>query len=314
MTPEELQQASIAEIAAGRLPLEAQRRLARPRSDAAFTSTLSVAEHHAIRSVGFTPVGQALGSCVYAIGYTGTWNCGYYGYGRSTGPAWTASPGWQAGGWSGPTASVVEARALRTALYDARTRAMQRMREEAALLGGDGVVAVRLTVAPFPAGGLEFQAIGTAVRADGPVRPPQPFLSDLSGQEFALLIGAGWVPVALVLGIAVMVRHDDWSVVRQNRSWTNQEVAGWTELVTATREGARASLRRDCARWGAETAVVRELTLEVGERRCPAVQEGEDHLAEAMIVGTAITPFRHAGGNAPALPLPVLRLQPGRTP
>lgn len=41
-----------------------------------FTSNLTVAEHHAIRSVGFTPVGQVLGSCVYVVGWTGAWNCG----------------------------------------------------------------------------------------------------------------------------------------------------------------------------------------------------------------------------------------------
>ena len=30
-----------------------------------FTSNLTVDEHHAIRSVGFSPVGQVMGSCVY---------------------------------------------------------------------------------------------------------------------------------------------------------------------------------------------------------------------------------------------------------
>jgi hypothetical protein len=32
-----------------------------------------------------------------------------------------------------------------------------------------------------------------------------------------------------------------------------------------------------------------------------------------MVVGTAIVPFRHRGGNAPVAPLPVLHLS-GRTP
>jgi uncharacterized protein YbjQ (UPF0145 family) len=287
-----------------------------------FTSNLTVAEHHAIRSVGFTPLGQVLGSCVYSIGYTGTWNCGYYGYAYGGGyPRTVASPGWQSGGFGGgfgagygAAAAVVEAPGLRDSLYDARTRAMERMRQEAAALGADGVVAVRLTVGPFDAAGtLEFRAIGTAVRADGPVRPRAPFLSDLSGQEFALLLAAGWVPAALVLGIAVMVRHDDWAVWRQTSSWSNQEVGGYTELVHATRDAARSRLRDDCARHGGSTVVVREMTLQVGERACNAAQqEGRDHLAEALVVGTAIVSFQHAGGNAPVPPLPVLRLS-GRT-
>jgi uncharacterized protein YbjQ (UPF0145 family) len=300
-----------------------------------FTSNLTVAEHHAIRSVGFTPVGQVLGSCVYSIGYTGTWNCGYWGagYGRTLGPV--ASPGWQPGGlggrnpggvlggvlgggfgagYGGMASQTVEAAGIRDSLYEARGAAMARMRDEAARAGGDGVVAVRLTVAPFEGAGLEFRAIGTAVRADGPVRPRQPFTSDLSGQEFGNLVGAGWVPTALVLGIAVMVRHDDWRTQYQNSAWTNQEVGGYTDLVTHARSAARERLRQDCARQGGETVVVRDLTLSIGERSCNAANsEGRDHIAEAMVVGTALVPFRHAGGNAPTPPLPVLRLTSGRT-
>ena len=216
-----------------------------------FTSNLTVAEHHAIRSVGFTPVGQVLGSCVYSLGYTGTWNCGYWGaYGgfggvRGFGGALrgpVASPGWQPGGLRGgygAASQTVEAPGLRDSLYQARGLAMQRMQEEAAALGGDGIVAVRLTVAPFEGAGLEFRAIGTAVRADGPVRPPQPFTSDLSGQEFGHLLAAGWVPAGLVLGIAVMVRHDDWRTQYQNSAWTNQEVAGYTDLAIQARAAAR---------------------------------------------------------------------------
>ena len=265
-----------------------------------FTSNLTVNEHHSIRSAGFTPVGQVLGSCVYAIGYTGTWNCGFWGgYGRS-------------GGFSGMASHTVEAPGLRDSLYEARRLAMQRMQGEAAALGGDGVVAVRLTVAPFEGAGLEFRALGTAVRADGDVRPRQPFTSDLSGQEFGSLILAGWVPAGLVLGIAVMVRHDDWRTQYQNTSWRNTEVGGYTDLVTTARAKARERLRHDCARHGGETVVVRDLTLRISERSCNAANsEGHDHIAEAMVVGTAITRFRHAGGNAPVPPLPILRLSTG---
>jgi uncharacterized protein YbjQ (UPF0145 family) len=271
---------------------------------AAFTSNLTVAEHHAIRSVGFTPVGQVLGSCVYAIGYTGTWNCGI-GY------------GYRGNAWRSGTARTTQATGLRDSLYAARGAAMQRMRNEAARLGGDGVVAVRLTVAPFEGAGLEFRAIGTAVRADGDVRPRQPFTSDLSGQEFAQLLTAGWVPAGLLLRIAVMVRHDDWRTQSQLGAWnwTNQEIDGYTDLVASARAAVRERLRGDCARCGAgATAVVRDMSLRISKRSCTSGNEAHDHLAEAMLVGTAIVPFDHAGGNAPPLPLPVLHVQPGRTP
>ena len=294
-TAEQFDEGSIAELRAGRLPLRAQQRLATMQSDSAFTSDLTVAEHHAIRSVGFSPVGQVLGSCVYHIGWTGSWNCGYGG-------------GW---GWSG-VAQVTEAVGLRQALSEARELAMRRMQAECAGLGGDGVVAVRLEISPFPAGGLEFHALGTAVRADGDVRPRTPFSSDLTGQDFAKLLTAGWVPTGLALGLAVMVRHDDYRTRWQTNRWYNQEVTGYTELVHAAREQARARLRDDCARHGGAGVVVRTMTLQVSERSCSSGpgDDNHDHLAEAMVIGTSIAPFRHAGGNAPPAPLPIMRLSP----
>jgi len=52
-------------------------------------------------------------------------------------------------------------------LYEARRKAIGRMEAECQELGGHGVVGVRLSIGSFPAGGLEFKAIGTAVRAPG---------------------------------------------------------------------------------------------------------------------------------------------------
>ncbi len=298
-TPEQVEEASIRELRAGRLPIRAQQRLATMQADRAFTSDLTVGEHHAIRSVGFSPVGQVMGSCVYYIGWTGSWNCGYRG------------GGW--GNWSGGYAAVVtEAEGMRQSLSEARELAMRRMQAECAGLGGDGVVAVRLEIRPFPAGGLEFQAIGTAVRADGDVRPRTPFTSDLTGQDFAKLVTAGWVPTGLVLGLAVLVRHDDYRTRWQTNRWINQEVTGYTELVHAARSAARARLAADCARHGGAGVVVRTMTLQVSERPCTngPGDDNHDHVAEAMVIGTSIAPFSHAGGNAPPAPLPIMRLSP----
>jgi uncharacterized protein YbjQ (UPF0145 family) len=205
---------------------------------------------------------------------------------------------------------VTEADGLRTSLYEARMLAVNRMRQECAGLGGDGVVAVRLTIEPFAAGGLEFQAIGTAIRADGPVRPREPFMSDLTGQDFAKLMSAGWVPCGLVLGLSVAVRHDDYRTQRQTLSWNNTEIGGFTDLVATARHRARDRLRSDCAKHGGSGVVVQTTTLELGERRCPGGGDDQhDHLAQAMVIGTAITPFKHAGGNAPPAPLPIMRLR-----
>src|SRR5262249_8310898 len=139
------------------------------------------------------------------------------------------------------------------AMYEARHKALDRMTAECEELNGDGGVGVRLTIGAFPAGGLGFKAIGTALRDPGvgPVaplrqrgsRPKRPFTSVLSGQDFAKLIMKGWVPAGLALGISIGSRHDDWLTVGQTRWGSgNAEVTGYTELVNDARHDARQQL------------------------------------------------------------------------
>src|ERR1700728_5032578 len=138
-------------------------------------------------------------------------------------------------------------------MYEARRTAIGRMISEGAELGGHGVVGVRLTIGGFPAGGLEFKAIGTAVRAPGAPPLKHPFTSDLSGQDFAKLLHSGWMPAGLALAISIAARHDDWRTVGQTR-WSagNAEVSGWTELVHDARHRARQQLDADVKRMGAD--------------------------------------------------------------
>lgn len=275
----DLTSASIQELEAGRLPLRAQQRLAMMRADQAFTSDLTPAEHHAVRSVGFSPVGQVMGSCVYQIAY-GMWNCG----------TWQTSV---LGGFGGAYISrVVAADALRQVLEGAQRRAIDRMQQEAAGLSADGIVAVHLETSPFPAGGTEVWALGTAVRADGDRHARTPFTCDLSGQDFAKLLLAGWLPCALALGISVMVRHDDVRTTLQRRSWSNVELDGYSELVHAARAGSRAALQQDVARHGANHVVQRDIEIHIGEQPCRfGGTESHDHIAEAVVIGTALAPL-----------------------
>jgi uncharacterized protein YbjQ (UPF0145 family) len=272
----------------------------------AFTSNLTVDEHHAIRSVGFSPVGQVMGTCVYRTVTRGMWSCGldpeYPGR-----PGMRRSRSTRLGGWQWLTPAVREVRPMCDALNEARVATLRKMRAECAGLGGDGVVALTLTIEPFPAGGLEFKAVGTAVRATGPVRPRRPFLSDLSGQEFAKLMSAGWIPCGLVMGLTVAIRHDDWGSRRQGRSWTNTEITSRTNLVQGARHFARSRLRNQAAKIGGEGVVVRESSLRVWEQSC-AVAGGEDHLAEAMVIGTAMTQFHFRYGTDSPSPM-IMRLR-----
>jgi uncharacterized protein YbjQ (UPF0145 family) len=298
------------------LPPAAEARMTEIRQSGTWSSALSADEFAAIRSTGFEPVGQVLGAAVYNIGYTGGYGCPAFGSGYGIG-ALGGYGGYGGGMYTGVTAtsgsgSLSSYAPLVRTMYEARRQAIGRMTAECRELGGHGVVGVNLTIGSFPAGGLEFKAIGTAVRAPGGAGLREPFTSDLTGQEFAKLIHAGWVPVGLVLGISIGARHDDWTTVSQTR-WGagNTEVSGYTDLVNATRHDARHQIELDVARHGADGVVVQRMEIRAGEHECP-VQEGRrDHVLEATIIGTAIAHFgRPRAAGKP--PLAIMSLDPGR--
>jgi uncharacterized protein YbjQ (UPF0145 family) len=297
------------------LPSAAHARMDEIRRSGTWGSALTADEFAAIRSTGFEAAGQVLGAAVYNIGYTGGYACPSYGGGYGLGMGRLTSYG---GPYRGVTAtsgsgSLGSYAPLVQTMYQARRDAIGRMIEECRELGGHGVVGVRLTIGAFPAGGLEFKAIGTAVRAPGGVGLREPFTSDLSGQDFAKLILAGWVPAGLVLGIAIGSRHDDWMTVNQTRWGTgNVEVAGFTDLVNATRHDARHQLERDVARHGADGVVLQEMEMRVGEHECPAQEGRRDHVVEATIIGTAIAHFGEQRAHETAPPLAIMSLDPQR--
>jgi uncharacterized protein YbjQ (UPF0145 family) len=200
-------------------------------------------------------------------------------------------------------------------MYQARHAAVERMTAECAALGGHGVVGVRLSRGPFSFGGLEFTATGTAVRAAGAAGLRVPFTSAVSGQDFARLIAAGWVPAGLVLGIAVGSRHDDRATTRQARPWSgNAEVAGWTQLVNRVRRDAGRRLEQDVRRLGAEGVVTGDMRMRVRERDCPAAVGRRDHIVEVTLIGTAIVSFS-ANTRRPSRPaLTVMPLDTRRCP
>ena len=278
------------------LPEAARARMAEIRSSNTWGSALSTEEFAAIRSVAFEPVGQVLGTAVFHIGYAGAWSCSGAWSGVAFGTDVSSSA------WA-PFSQLVRT------MYAARRLALARAVAECRALGGDGIVGVKLKVGGFPAGGLEFTALGTAVRARSKIRPRQPFTSHLSGQDFARLMHAGWVPTGLAFGISIATRHDDWRTYGQIR-WTagNQEVDGYTQLINHARHDARQQLARDAAAHGGDGVVVDEMELRVRERECPTYQNSRDHIAEAVFLGTSVARFHKSERPAGPRPLTIMRL------
>jgi uncharacterized protein YbjQ (UPF0145 family) len=251
------------------IPEDAMRRLAEMKPGQAtslFTSDLSVNEFLLVREAGFRPLGMVLGSSIYHVGF-------------------------QMGRWS----RNQELETLSQAMYHARELAMTRMEAEAALLGADGIVGVRLDIEfkEFGSDLAEFIAIGTAVKSDHPPTPAggswrnnknQPFTSDLSGQDFWTLIQSGYGPLGMVMGSCVYhIAHQRFWQAMGNVG-QNVEIPQFTEALYDARELAMGRMQAEAEQLHAEGIV--------GVQLLSLPHRWGGHTTEFFAIGTAIRPLR----------------------
>jgi uncharacterized protein YbjQ (UPF0145 family) len=282
------------------LPPAAEARMQRFASSGLKTSLLPVAGAAGVESVGLTPVGEVMGCMVQQIGWQGYGGCGYYGYGYSgyyNPNVVTSSDRQRFAGY----------RPYVDALYRGYRTALARLSTEASRMGADGIVGIRLSERHLTGNSREFVALGTAVRARSGPHIDTPFRTDLAGQDVAKLMGAGWVPATIGIGISVAVRHDDGRTWMQSR-WGagNIEVTGYTELVNQVRADARERFQHSITSAGADGAIVSKMSLRIWSIE---PSEGHrDHVAESMVFGTTIARF-HRGRLAPTSTLTYLPLR-----
>jgi uncharacterized protein YbjQ (UPF0145 family) len=279
-------------------------RLERLRGGGPFRSLLSAREFSALAGVGFDSVGEVLGTTVVHLGFVSRGGkCSTASYSSAKTDLASAS--------AGPFSLLLRKRS------GIRRLVLSRAAEECKAMGGDGIVGMKLSVRPFPAGGTEFRLQGTALRARGELRLATPFTTHVSGQEFASLLRAGWMAGALVFGMSMGARHDDQRTASQTRRTTgNREVSSYTRLVNDTRRDARVQLEKAVAAHGGDGVVVDEITLHIGERECPSAEGAHDHVCEVVIMGTSIVSLGQPAETVlPARPLAIMHLdRPGSAP
>jgi uncharacterized protein YbjQ (UPF0145 family) len=234
-----------------------------------------------------------MGCIVQHLGWQGYAGCGLYGrgFGGGFGGGYGGVAGYQTPpGYAGYAPYV-------DALYRGVGTSLSRLAAEASAMSADGVVGVRLVETSMGGGNREFMAMGTAVRADSTTRPARMFVTDLSGPDLAKAMLAGWVPVNIVYGITVAIRHDDYTTRMQARSWSsaNVEVSGYTELVQYARADARQRFDASARADHADSATVTSMTLSVWE--VEPSDGHRDHVAEARVFGNSLARF-HAGRHA----------------
>ena len=246
----------------GVLPQHATERLAEMRGrgeqNRLFTSDLSTSELLLVKEAGFDPVGLVVGSSIYHVGY-------------------------QQSAWSQNQEMTV----LTQAMYHARELAMDRMEEEAHQLGADGIVGVRLEVNHKEWGShiAEFVAIGTAIVHRGDPhryknKHGRPFTSDLSGQDFYILLRSGYRPLGMVMGNCVYhIATQSFGNFMRTFS-QNTELTQYTQALYDSRELAMERMQKEAEDLGAKGVVganIHERTHAWGA-----------HVIEFFAIGTAV--------------------------
>lgn len=247
------------------LPAHARARLQGIRSannaSGVFTSDFSVNEFLLVRKAGFEPLQVCVGSCVYHVGI-------------------------QYGSWI----RNEELDVLSKAMYNARELAMSRMRAEAAAMGADGIVGVKLTIKRLPWDGdlLEFIAIGTGVvhaigREGFRAHDGGPFTSDLSGQDFWSLLHSGYRPVEMVMGSCVYNVAHRGLLSSIAQAAQNVELTNFTAAMYDAREIAIERMQQEAKAAKAEGVVGVD------------IHEGshgwQSHVIEFFAIGTAVVPL-----------------------
>ena len=227
----------------------------------AFTSDLTIDEVLLVEEVGFEPVELVMGSSYFNIG-------------------WQPNTVWMANMELPDATRVMNA---------ARGVAIDRMVQQAAAAGADGIVGVRLEV-EREGHTAEFTVMGTAVRrrqGDGVLWRQvggRPFTCDLSGADFWALVRAGFRPVAFAFGVCV------YHIARQTLGqWflsvgQNCEMPAFTQGLYDARELAMGRMQQGAHAAGASAGLV-------GVSVTEGSHGWNHHIIEMCAIGTGVSPI-----------------------
>ena len=181
---------------------------------------------------------------------------------------------------------LAELESLSVTLSAAREAAVARMRAEAKQLGASGVVGVHLSLEERDLGSdvHELLATGTAIAGGTPAG--EPFTSNLTGEDFWMLLQAGCSPVALVMGACV------FHLGHRTYGPQTAELVDYTTALSDARARAQGRMHAEAAALPASGVV--------GVRLSEQRRTFGSRTAEFLAVGTAVRRSHEA-----ALPRPV---------
>ncbi|HEY4223178.1 MAG TPA: heavy metal-binding domain-containing protein [Myxococcota bacterium] len=284
--------ASIKRVTEGGIPLRAQERLAEEAGEHSklFTSDLSVSEFVLTRKANCQPISQVMGSCIYHVG--------------------------QIPDYKGKTSEI-------TIISDghrrSRQRALDRLQQEAALVGADAVVGVHLrdrmiTMGARGKGGddggevLEFTVVGTAVKAPWITHEPgKAIITDLSGQDLWALAQDGYEPCGFLFEFC---RYHVWHVTKGVGQGT-LELNEASMAVEKARSIAANKLLLQARNHDAEFVIGSDITVSVREVPCGyGGCELDDLDVDVSWFGTGVRRIPHAKAPVHDVPPLILSMMP----
>jgi uncharacterized protein YbjQ (UPF0145 family) len=285
-------QASLARVQAGGIPLRAEERLADEAGThhKLFTSDLSVSEFLLARDGGCEPISQVMGSSIFHVG--------------------------QIPDYKGKTSEI---EIIGDAHRSSRRAALNRLQQEATLVGADAVIGVHLrdrmiTMGSRGKGGddggeiLEFTVVGTAVRAPWITKPNgTPVITDLSGQDMWALGQDGFEPCGFLFEFC---RYHVWHVTK-GAGFGTQELTQASQAVREARTIATTKLHAQADALQAEFVVGSDMKVEVREVPCGFGGCTLDDLdVDVSIFGTGVRKVPDAKNRPHGTPPFVLSMMP----
>ena len=238
-----------------------------------FTSSASGTELYCHLDAGYTPISFVMGNVAYALGI-----------GRGI-----------TGGLS--TLAQGEVRQYSEMYNRIRHLALFRLRREAASVGANAVVDVRIDLRPFAAGVVELLMTGTASRhpalAADSRDPSHVATSELTGAELFSLAQLGFAPVQLVMATSVYSLGLVSGIGASFAALAKGELRELTELIYGARENCLGLLRQEAESLGAERVIGNRLQI----------RELSPGLIEVVAVGTAVRRLQGVTPHSASLPV-----------
>ena len=237
-----------------------------------FTTSASGTELFCHLEAGYLPISFAMGNIAYALGI-----------GRGI-----------TGGLS--TLAKGEVHQYSEMYNRIRHLALFRLRREAAAVGANSVVDIRIDLRPFGTGVVELLMTGTASHhpafVQGVTDPSQVVTSELTGAEIFSMAQLGYAPLQLVMATSVYSLGIVGGIGASFAALAKGELRELTELVYGARENCLSLLRKEAQQLGAEQVIGNRLQI----------RELAPGLIEVVAVGTAVRPLDGIATRSQTLP------------